>query len=180
VAQVNRQDWINAGINQLRSEGPAAISGEKLARRLDVTRGSFYHHFRNMDEFVEQVMDEWESTHTRTLLVKAHDLAKDPAAEMAFLLEAAWNADVDLEIAVRQWAFSHEGVRQRVEKVDATRLTHLTQLYGQLIGNPVKGAKFGKIAYFGLLGAMHAWPRPPREQLRRLILEIQELLLTGL
>lgn len=178
MAQVRREDWIHAGINQLRTEGPGAISGEKLARRLDVTRGSFYHHFRSMDDYVEQLLEEWQHTHTLTLLSKVHDIAKDPAAEMAMLLEAAWNADADLEIAVRQWAFSNDRVRQRLEQVDITRLAHITQLYGTLIGNADKGAKLAKIAYFGLLGRLHAWPRPGRSDLRHLILEIQALLLT--
>ncbi len=180
MAQVNQQDWISAGLNQLRSEGPMAISGEKLARRLDVTRGSFYHHFRSMDDYVEKLMDEWESAHTHNPLQQVHASAKDAAAEMALLLEAAWNADADLEIAVRQWAFSNDRVRQRVERVDATRLQHLRCLYGELVRDSEKGNKFAVIAYYGLLGAMHAWPRHGRDELRRLILEIQALLLTEL
>ncbi len=180
MAQVRKEDWIQSGINQLRNEGPAAISGEKLARRLDVTRGSFYHHFRNMDDYIEQLLEAWERTHTLSVLTQVHDSAPDPAAEMAMLLEAAWNADVDLEIAVRQWAFTNDRVRQRLEQVDATRLGHITQLYSTLIGSPDKGAKLAKIAYFGLLGRLHALPRPGREDLRALILEIQVLLLTEL
>ena len=180
MAQVSQQDWISAGLNQLRSEGPMAISGEKLARRLDVTRGSFYHPFRNMDEYVEKLMAAWESAHTYDPLQQVHASAKDTAAEMSLLLEAAWNADADLEIAVRQWAFSNDRVRQGVEKVDATRLGHLRHLYGKLVGDTEKGNKFALIAYYGLLGAMHAWPRPGRDELRRLILEIQALLLTEL
>ncbi|HVL00520.1 MAG TPA: helix-turn-helix domain-containing protein [Dongiaceae bacterium] len=180
MAQVNQQDWLNAGLNQLRSEGPMAISGEKLARRLDVTRGSFYHHFRSMDEYVDKLMDEWEKAHTQVPLEEVHAHATDTTAEMALLMEAAWNADAELEIAIRQWAFSNDRVRQRVEKVDATRMGHLRRLYGVLTKDPVKGDKFAQIAYYGLLGAMHAWPRHDREDMRRLILEIQALLLTEL
>ena len=87
MAQVSKQDWINAALKQLREQGPQGVSGEKLARRLDVTRGSFYHHFPAMDEFIEQVMDEWERTYTRALLEKVH--TGDPRTEMDRLLELA-------------------------------------------------------------------------------------------
>lgn len=180
MAQVNRDDWINAGINQLRTHGPHQLSGEKLARRLDVTRGSFYHHFRNMDDFVDSLMDEWEQAYTHQKIQDAHDRARDPQSEMALLMEVAWNADIDLEIAVRQWAFSNLKVRQRVEAIDTLRRGRLTDVYTQLTGDPARGAQLSAIAYYGLLGAMHAWPRRTRDELRALILEIQNLLVNVL
>lgn len=175
MAQVNRSDWVNAALNQLREQGPQAVSGEKLARRLDVTRGSFYHHFPSMDDFIEQVMDEWERTYTRALLEKVH--TDDPGTEMNRLLEAAWNADIELELAVRQWGFVNPTVQKRIERMDQVRLMHVSNLYSILIGDDAKGRKFGKIAYFGLLGALHSSPRPTRAELRDMVLEIQTLLL---
>ena len=169
--------WIQAGLNQLREQGFQAISGEKLARRLDVTRGSFYHHFKNMDDYVEQLMTEWEQTHTLQKISQAQH--ENPWQEMMQLLELAWDADVALEIAVRQWSFIHPLVQQRVEKVDQLRLHHMTTLYGTLTNDPTKGQKLGIIAYYGLLGALHASPRPSKTALKALILEIQTLLISG-
>ena len=39
-----------------------------------------------------------------------------------------------------------------------------------------KVPKLGKLAYYGLLGALHRWPRIGKEELKNLILEIQDLL----
>lgn len=178
MAQVTRQDWINAALNQLRERGPQAVSGEKLARRLDVTRGSFYHHFPAMDDFIEQVMNEWEHAYTLALLEKVH--AGDPQKEMELLLEAAWNADIELELAIRQWGFVNTTVQKRIERMDQLRLHHISNLYGILINNKDKGHKFGKIAYYGLLGALHASPRPGKAELREMVLEIHNLLMTEL
>jgi len=175
---VSKQEWIQAGLNQLREFGCQAISGEKLARRLDVTRGSFYHHFKNMDDYVEQLMDEWEKSYTLEQLEKAHSV--DPHQEMTRLLEMAWNTDVNLEVAVRQWGFSHPIVQTRIEKIDRLRLDHLSNLYGVLVNNPAKGRQLGTIAYYGLLGVMHASPRPGKTSLKALILEIQRFLLSAL
>lgn len=175
---VSKQEWLQAGINQLREFGCQAISGEKLARRLDVTRGSFYHHFKSMDEYVEHLMDEWEQSYTLELLEKAH--STDPRLEMTQLLELAWNTDINLEVAVRQWGFSHPLVQSRIEKIDRLRLAHISNLYTVLMNDSEKGRQYGTIAYYGLLGALHASPRPTRATLKALILEIQSLLLAGL
>ena len=178
MTQVDKQDWLQAGINQLRELGPTGMSGEKLARRLDMTRGSFYHHFGSMDDYVRQLMDTWQQSYTLELLKKAQ--AADPLQEMALLMETAWNTDIELEIAVRQWGFSHPLVQARVEQIDRIRLTHISNLYATLLKDPDKGRKFGTIAYYGLLGALHSTPRKNKTALRELILEIQTLLLTEL
>ena len=68
MAKLNRDTWVSAGINQLKELGPSGVSGEKIARRLDVTRGSFYHHFKNMDDFIEVLLDHWQTKHTIELL----------------------------------------------------------------------------------------------------------------
>lgn len=178
MTQVNKEDWLLAGLNQLRELGPAGISGEKLARRLDMTRGSFYHHFQNMDDYILQLMDEWQRTYTLALFEKAH--AGNPAQEMALLMETAWNTDTDLEVAIRQWGFTNVLVQSRIEQIDHIRLNHISNLYSVLINDADKGRKFGTIAYYGLLGALHASPRPSKNALRDLIVEIQSLLLTEL
>lgn len=175
---VNKQEWIQAGLNQLREYGCQAISGEKLARRLDVTRGSFYHHFKKMDDYVEQLMDAWENTYTLEQLQRAQSL--DPQQEMTHLLEMAWNADVNLEVAVRQWGFSHPLVQQRIERIDQLRLQHLSNLYGVLVNDPAKGRQLGTIAYYGLLGVLHSSLRPNKAGLKALILEMQRFLLSAL
>ena len=178
MTQVNKEDWLLAGLNQLREQGPLGISGEKLARRLDVTRGSFYHHFKNMDAYIHQLMDEWERSYTLTLLENAH--ADDPAQEMLQLMEAAWNSDSDLEVAIRQWGASNSVVSERIARMDQIRLGHLSRIYSILVNDPEKGRKFGTVAYYGLLGALHATPRLTKADLKALILEIQSLFMTEL
>lgn len=176
MAKLSKEDWITAGINQLKEFGPGGISGEKIARRLDVTRGSFYHHFNNMEELIELMLQFWERTQTMDILTRAREQQTDLEEKMPMLLESAWNTDAELEIAVRQWAFTHKTVREHVERIDQIRLSYITAVYTLLVKDESKGRKLGKIGYFGLIGALHVWPRFTKSQLRETILEIQELI----
>lgn len=56
MKKLTRDDWIEAGLKTLDLEGYTAISGERLARRLNVTRGSFYHHFRSREDFMRALL----------------------------------------------------------------------------------------------------------------------------
>jgi AcrR family transcriptional regulator len=178
MPKLTRETWLLAAINQLKEHGPSGISGERIARRLDVTRGSFYHHFSGMDELTLSILSHWEKTLTADIFERALNQQEISAPEaMISLLESAWNGDAELEIAIRQWAYSNALVQQHVEKIDKVRLEKLTAIYSVLSGCKVRGEKLGKIAYYGLLGTLHSWPRFSRDQLKTTILEIQELLL---
>ncbi len=176
MAKLNRDTWVSAGINQLKELGPSGVSGEKIARRLDVTRGSFYHHFKNMDDFIEVLLDHWQTKHTIELLEQIITKECNMEEKMGLLLESAWNTDADLEIAIRQWAFINGVVRTRVERTDRLRISYLISVYSSLTGDQDRGSKLAKVAYYGLLGALHAWPRLTKSQLKSMIMEIQALL----
>ena len=176
MTKLNRETWIAAGINQLKEFGPNGVSGEKIARRLDVTRGSFYHHFINMDDFIEVLLDHWQNKHTLEILEQIITRECNMEEKMGLLLESAWNTDADLEIAIRQWAFINEVVRIRVERTDRLRISYLISVYSILTGDQTRGSKLAKVAYYGLLGALHAWPRLSKSQLKSMIMEIQALL----
>src|SRR5213083_2769643 len=65
MAKVTRADWLDAGLDVLASEGPQALVAERLAQRLGVTRGSFYHHFRSRESFLTGLLERWSQRHTQ-------------------------------------------------------------------------------------------------------------------
>jgi len=73
MSTLTRNDWIAAGFDALDGEGYAGIPVESLARRLNVTRGSFYHHFRNREDFVTTLLTAWEDDYTARMLAYAAD-----------------------------------------------------------------------------------------------------------
>ena len=129
----------------------------------------------DIDEFVRAELPSEDERPQRQDFASNQDY-EDLNEKMTMLLESAWNTDADLEIAIRQWAFTNATVRQHVERIDQIRLGYISAIYSQLVNDPKRGPKLGKIAYYGLLGALHAWPRFTKNRLRDTILEIQEIL----
>ncbi len=60
VQQLGREDWIAAGLEVLASQGWAALRVEPVARRLGVSKGSFYWHFPDRAAWLQAVLDLWE------------------------------------------------------------------------------------------------------------------------
>ncbi len=58
--QLTRADWIEAGLELIERDGMSGLRLSVLARRLGVTKGSFYWHFKDRDEFLEAIVTTWE------------------------------------------------------------------------------------------------------------------------
>ena len=66
------EDWIRAAIEALLAEGTTGLRIASLARRLGVTPGSFYWHFRDRGQFRSRVLrQEPLSSRPRTLVIRA-------------------------------------------------------------------------------------------------------------
>jgi AcrR family transcriptional regulator len=58
--RLDREDWIRAAMVALAEEGVRAVAVEPLARRLGVTKGSFYWHFANREALWSALLERWE------------------------------------------------------------------------------------------------------------------------
>jgi AcrR family transcriptional regulator len=65
--RLNADDWLNAALDEIAGHGVHALAVEPLARRLGVTKGSFYWHFENRDALLKGAMELWERQEQETL-----------------------------------------------------------------------------------------------------------------
>lgn len=179
MANITKQDWINCAISELKINGHPAISPSKLAGCLGVTRGSFYHHFKSSRDFSQAILMEWVSRNTQQGFDSVEIEGLTEIERLEKLMEFAWSSDAELEVAVRNWATVCEEAKQCVAETDAKRLSELTRLYQSVAKSQTKGSSMAKIAFYGLRGALHSQPPLTKTELRNLILEIQNFMLSS-
>ena len=54
------EDWEKAALALIAEKGVGALAVEPLARRLQITKGSFYWHFPGRDELLAAALERWE------------------------------------------------------------------------------------------------------------------------
>jgi len=64
MALITRRRWLQEGLALLEESGAEALTIESLTSRLGVTKGSFYHHFTNYQDFQESLLVYWEEAGT--------------------------------------------------------------------------------------------------------------------
>ncbi|MCL6619113.1 TetR/AcrR family transcriptional regulator [Thermomonas hydrothermalis] len=58
--RLSAEDWTLEALDQIAEAGLASVAVEPLARRLGVTKGSFYWHFPSRDALLQAALERWE------------------------------------------------------------------------------------------------------------------------
>ncbi|WP_256646312.1 TetR/AcrR family transcriptional regulator [Thermomonas paludicola] len=58
--RLSAEDWAREALDQISEQGVASVAVEPLARRLGVTKGSFYWHFPSRDALLQAALERWE------------------------------------------------------------------------------------------------------------------------
>jgi AcrR family transcriptional regulator len=177
--------WVEAATEVLVDHGIDRVRVDLLAKSLQVTRGSFYWHFRDRDELLQTVLKAWRAQTTEQLtlrLMTAHDDPRDQIRDLLslpFRGRAALRA-ARIELAIRAWARRDDMARAFVDEADASRLGYIAQVFSSLGFGIVEARSRAFLLYsFMLAEALLSAPASPAQQTERARL-VEQLLLQPL
>lgn len=127
-ARLTPHDWCDVGLALLRDEGMTALTVERMCTALRRTKGSFYHHFRDLDTFLAMLLARWEATLTDVPIAVART-APEATHRAELLDDAVARLDHRLDLSVRAWALRDERARVAVARVDERRIAYLCELH---------------------------------------------------
>ena len=147
------EDWLDLALDELKASGYGALKALPLARKLGVTRGSFYHHFDSIDIFHKAVIAHWSKRSSGAVITAALE-SSDPEEALDRLLQQTLRSGEKLERAIRSWATVDPLVARDVEKIDASRIKVAEAL---LLRSGVAGAEAAsrsKLLYWAAIGRL--------------------------
>jgi AcrR family transcriptional regulator len=126
---LRREQYFELGLELLAEGGAKAVTIEALCTRLRVTKGSFYHHFAGVRDFVSQLLAYWEDRYGQRLAREA--LAACGPAELIPLLKHGASHEVhhEAESAIRALARSDPEAAEVQRRVDQGREDLLIDAY---------------------------------------------------
>jgi AcrR family transcriptional regulator len=176
-SMLSREDWIAAALDALTEGGVPAVAVEPIAKRLGVTKGSFYWHFKDRDQLLAATMETWERERTEALIDRL-DAIDDPRARLAEWVRHAFAADKALLVGLHATA-DHPVVSPVLRRVTERRVEWLSDLLREA-GVPraaaLRRARLLYSADLGLFQIARVAPgeRPTERELAALVREIQD------
>lgn len=136
-AQLTRDDWLDAAAGEVAAGGFSNLRVLTLSKRLGVTRGSFYWHFRDHEDLVISFLDRWRDRRF-VELDYMRPKGENPEQELhqilqLLLTDAARNIRrLQVELAVRDYARRNEHAARIVDEVDEARVEQNKLLFRNL------------------------------------------------
>ena len=131
--KLTRKKWLEFSLDLLIREGNAKLRIDTLVQSLGVTKGSFYWHFKDRDDFILKLVEHWTLVSTQKV-VEHMKQVQGSADERLFELTKyiIINDLTRYDIAIRAWALMEPQIAYLVRKVDKQRLDFIRDLFSEM------------------------------------------------
>lgn len=153
-ARLSAEDWEHGALELIAEQGVGALAVEALARRLGVTKGSFYWHFRNREALLQAALVRWEQHDENEVLAPIEPIA-DPRERLRELFHrVAREIQSHRVYAALLQSLEHAAVLPLMARVSQRRMDFLASAYlqaGMARPEALHRARLTYSAYVGFL-----------------------------
>lgn len=174
MERLRAEDYYREAFAILGESGSESMTIALLCERLDVTKGSFYHHFAGMPGFTESLLAFWESEHSERLIAMSK-AQPDAALRITGLIDIGIGLPHAPEAAIRAWGRSNPEVAEVVARVDKRRERHLVDAMVALGVERARARILTRIAMNLLVGTQQREHPVDLKRLRQMFEEVTRL-----
>lgn len=135
--RLDAEAWVDAALLELGAAGIDGVRVEVLAKRLSVTKGSFYWHFKDRDALLVAMLNLWRRRATLALIERLESGNASAEERLRRLLQLPLLGQrsasaADLELSIRLWGRRDERAEAALMEVDELRLRYIGRLLQEL------------------------------------------------
>jgi AcrR family transcriptional regulator len=164
---LGRDAWLEAARRALIEEGTAGVEVNKLAKRLEATRGGFYWFFESREQLLDALLEYWVQTSTVLFERIATAAGQSGPQKFAALVEL-WISEKEYDPkwdgAVRDWARTSAKVLDTVHSVDQQRIGIIEQIFRDLGYKGKEAQVRARVTYYHQVGYYALGVRESRKQ----------------
>lgn len=161
-----KSDWLNFSLKVLVNKGPDSLKVNPLCELKGVSKGSFYHHFKNRADFIEQLMEFWYQKMTQDFIKQANT-ESSPLERLEKLDRVIAGNNIEAELHIRAWALKESKIADHLGKIDNQRQHYLASCYIELGMDEALAKDVATLAYSSFLGLLQIYPKPSIETVLR-------------
>ncbi|MCC5856964.1 MAG: TetR/AcrR family transcriptional regulator [Ectothiorhodospiraceae bacterium] len=166
--QLSRDAWLDAAATAIEEGGFDNVRVLNLAKKLGVTRGSFYWHFRDHQDLVVSFLQRWRERRLSDLkawLPSDTDVESETRRILHRLLsEGTHNVRrMRIELAVRDYARKDPLAADIVAEIDQARIAQNQMILERIVENPRGADDLSLLLYVATMGAQLVMTGPSRK-----------------
>ena len=125
------EGWLEAAYQALLESGVDSVKILPLAKRLNLSRTSFYWFFKDREELLGALVARWRDKNTGNIVRRSEAYAESLAEAMLNVFVCWLDTglfDAKFEFAIRSWALQSDAILKEVRAADQTRLDALKRM----------------------------------------------------
>jgi len=131
--RLGRADWIAGALRAMVAKGISAVTIDVVAAELEVTRGSFYHHFVDREDLLRAMLEYWLDRWTTQIREASRNRELDGTDALTNLSDLIRQREAaHLDAFVRSWAARDQMAFEYVKKADIIRIDYIRSLFEDL------------------------------------------------
>ena len=174
--RLSREDWIRGALDLMTTTGVEGVKIVPLARKLGVTSGSFYWHFKDRRELYDALAAYWEREMTDAP-VEAAKAFKGPAKERIWrLMEQVMAAGLArFDLAIWHWAQSDPAALKVFQRVVNKRFAFAKWMFRQAGFSESQAEVRGRMMVVYMMGESTLTPGSSSQRKKQLRLKYEIL-----
>lgn len=128
----SQEAWLDAAYDSLLESGVDSVKILPLAKRLNLSRTSFYWFFKDREELLGALISRWREKNTGNLVKQTGAYAESLGEAMLNVFDCWLNKalfDSQLEFAVRSWALQSLEIQADVHAADQARMDAISRMF---------------------------------------------------
>ena len=131
--RLSREDWLENALTELSRKGRADVRIESLSTALGVSRGSFYWHFKDRDDFIRSLLEYWYEEYSAGAPAAVERNGGSPEERLLRFMRLVHDQDLTRhDLTVRSLATLDSQFSRTVKKVDRFRLDFIQSLFAEM------------------------------------------------
>ena len=125
----SKKSWLDAALQALASGGIDQVRVESLAKKIGVTKGSFYWHFKDREQFLDELLNFWAEQSTQVVIANPNYPTDSKARVRAVAADIVRHDLGKLDPHIRSWTQYDKRRARVVAKIDKVRFEFLRDLF---------------------------------------------------
>jgi AcrR family transcriptional regulator len=131
--RASRADWLETALDAIYREGPQGLNIQAMARRLNISKTSFYWHFKDKADLVDALVDHWQHEQTEVITDNKLLLEMPPAQRLARAMELIDQHNLGgFDEALRNWGRTEPRVASALRETNKRRLEFASRIFKEL------------------------------------------------
>ena len=148
-----RSDWVEAAKRIFIDSGVEDVKVDVIAKRMKITRGSFYWHFKGREDLLDALLADWAERNMAG--IETLRLKRDGAPTLADCIRFWVSMEDDVltfDMAMRVWSRKSEKVAAATKQIDEAWMELLTAVFERRGNNNEMARARARVMYFHQIG----------------------------